>query len=152
MSEAAAITWFEDTPLTNFYEGELFTVVGVPWPGEYRTGEHAFQAQKAAIEDHAILVAQQLSPGTAKYRGRSIHLRSDWEEIKFDVMRAVLKGKFAPGRYEAEFLLGTGDALLIEGTHWNDRIWGVDLDSAGWPGQNWLGKLLMERREELRHE
>jgi predicted NAD-dependent protein-ADP-ribosyltransferase YbiA (DUF1768 family) len=43
-------------------------------------------------------------------------------------------------------LLETGDAELIEGNDWGDTFWGV----CGGKGNNFLGKLLMEVRKELR--
>lgn len=49
-----------------------------------------------------------------------------------------------------EKLLATGDANLIEGTTWKDKIWGVDL--ATMKGKNRLGKILMEVRETLKEK
>ncbi len=45
-------------------------------------------------------------------------------------------------------LLATGDAELIEGNTWGDRVWGVDLYRGA--GENHLGKILMRIRDELR--
>jgi len=45
-----------------------------------------------------------------------------------------------------ERLLATGDQELIEGNTWGDRFWGV----CDGEGQNQLGRLLMELRNELR--
>ena len=44
-----------------------------------------------------------------------------------------------------EQLLATGEAQLIEGNTWNDTFWGVCKGK----GQNWLGRILVEVREEL---
>jgi predicted NAD-dependent protein-ADP-ribosyltransferase YbiA (DUF1768 family) len=46
----------------------------------------------------------------------------------------------------ADRLLLTGDEELIEGNYWHDHIWGV----CDGTGTNWLGKILMEIRDELR--
>jgi ribA/ribD-fused uncharacterized protein len=143
------ISWFEDSPLTNFYRGAPIGVDDVPWPGTYATAEHAFQAQKATSGQWAEWVAVSDGPDQAKVRGRSVTLRQDWEEIKEDMMRAVLQAKFKPGRPEYEYLMSTGDKRLIEGTTWHDTYWGVDLKDPGRPGLNRLGHLLMELREEL---
>jgi predicted NAD-dependent protein-ADP-ribosyltransferase YbiA (DUF1768 family) len=43
-------------------------------------------------------------------------------------------------------LLGTEDAMLVEHTA-NDNFWA---DGGDGGGQNWLGRILMEVREELR--
>lgn len=152
--------------LSNFWVGEPL----VYRTRSYMSGEHMFQAFKArnwADHDKINLAA---TPGEAKANGRHyLHLRMDWERVKFDVMRVVLRTKFQRGREEATLLLATGDAVLIEGTTWGDRVWGVDLKAGrkalegmgespqweggeGWeaaPGRNWLGVLLMARRAEL---
>jgi ribA/ribD-fused uncharacterized protein len=165
---AKLIDWFDDfgTPdnqfrfLSNFYVGAPFQVYGI-WHGEdeYMTGEHAFQAAKARGPNEARQIGTSPSPGHAKLLGRQCDLRPDWEAVKFDVMTDVLLAKFASGRDEAGLLLATDNARLVEGTFWNDRIWGVDLQTQSTdaphhprahPGQNWLGRLLMARRAELR--
>lgn len=153
------IDWFDafddENPwaaLSNFYVGEPFYVAAVPWPGAYTTGEHAFQAQKAISEADSDFVRQAYGPAVAKARGRNIVLRPDWEQSKIVVMRQVLLAKFAAGRVEAVVLLATGQAELVEGTWWNDRVWGVDLTRPDRPGRNELGKLLMARRTELTAE
>lgn len=154
--------------LSNFYVGRQL---------EYRTfsfmtGEHMFQAFKASSREDFVRLADAPTPAEAKANGRHyLRLRMDWERVKFDVMRLVLRTKFAHGREEVGLLLATGDALLVEGTTWGDRTWGVDLKegrkqatdrglslNGSWepgepwglsPGRNWLGLLLMARRAEL---
>lgn len=113
----------------------------------YPTGEHAFAAYKAAtVEDHERIRTAK-TPNQAKSIGRRVQLRPNWEEIKYDVMRQVLRIKFAEGSELADKLLATGNALLIEGTNWNDTVWGVERTTMH--GRNWLGHLLMARRAEL---
>jgi predicted NAD-dependent protein-ADP-ribosyltransferase YbiA (DUF1768 family) len=76
--------------------------------------------------------------------GQKVTLRKDWEGVKIQVMRDVLRLKFAnPGLRDR--LLETGDRELIEGNTWGDTFWGVCRGS----GKNWLGQLLMELRGEL---
>ena len=62
-------------------------------------------------------------------------------------MRDVLRLKFADEVMAAK-LLATGDAELVEGNTWGDRFWGV----SGGNGLNWLGRLLMEVRSDLKKE
>lgn len=148
------INWFDDfgSPdnryrfLSNFYIGEPITYAG----DDYMTGEHLFQAMKAITDRDEQRIINAKSPGEAKRLGRTIMLRPDWEEVKYDVMAIVVRHKFARDRREAAMLLDTGDALLMEGTFWGDTVWGVDLNLPDWPGRNWLGTLLMARRAELR--
>ena len=86
-----------------------------------------------------------LSGGQAKRLGRRVELRSDWETVKIEIMRQVLKSKFTHNPELREKLIATGNTELIEGNNWNDRFWGV----CRGVGKNHLGKLLMEIRAEL---
>lgn len=133
--------------LSNFYVGRPILHREI----YYATGEHMFQAFKATTLDEHMEIVAALGPGAAKSLGRSIDLRPDWELVKYDVMRLVLARKFDLTRPEAKMLLKTGDALLVEGTDWNDKVWGVArTKKTPHRGRNWLGTLLMARRAELR--
>jgi ribA/ribD-fused uncharacterized protein len=72
-------------------------------------------------------------------------VRTDWNDIRVDVMRKVLRAKFLHGFELAERLLATGDEELSEGNWWGDQFWG----KCEGEGENWLGRLLMERRAKL---
>jgi ribA/ribD-fused uncharacterized protein len=179
MGDPGVISYFDEFEGPNEYAFLSNFWVGVPlqFRGRaYRTGEHMFQAFKARTRaDHERIVAAR-TPAEAKQEGKHmLRLRPDWERVKYDVMRLVLATKFRTNREEAALLLATGDALLVEGTTWGDRVWGVDLKygrvvadtdltgraavvPATWepgepwhlsPGRNWLGVLLMARRAEL---
>ena len=106
--------------------------------------ESAFQAAKCLdMKERERFFG--LSGGQAKKLGRRVELRSDWEEVKIDIMRQVLKSKFTQNSELREKLIATGDTELIEGNNWNDTFWGVCRGK----GRNHLGKLLMEVRAEL---
>ena len=127
--------------LSNFYERPVF-YDGIT----YQNNEAAFQAQKTLdIEERKQFA--DLSPSVAKRKGRKVTLRNDWEEVKFDVMLEICRAKFTQNQDLAEKLLATGDEELIEGNTWGDRIWGM-VDGTG---KNWLGKILMQIREELKN-
>lgn len=111
------------------------------------SGEHRFQAAKAASAEDYWYVMRAPTPGVAKHRGRRVELRADWEETKNDVMLSVLRWKFRSVDLR-EKLLATGDAVLVEANGWGDTYWGVD-EVTG-EGENHLGRLLMQVREELR--
>jgi ribA/ribD-fused uncharacterized protein len=117
----------------------------------YRTSEHAFQAAKTLIQAQREEIRDLLTPGEAKkYAGKKgpIRLRDGWNEMRIDVMRQVLRSKFTSVQNEhlKERLLDTGDAELIEGNTWGDVFWG----QVNGQGENWLGRLLMELRADLR--
>ncbi len=123
-----------------------FWYTPVLWAGEmYPTNEHAFQAAKTDRVYQQEEIRTCCSPGKAKLLGRSVTLRNDWEFIKLYVMLELNRQKFKHPELAAQ-LLATGDAELIEGNTWGDKYWGV----CGGEGQNWLGKILMCVRDEIR--
>ena len=81
----------------------------------------------------------------AWYLGRQISpIRSDWEEVKDQVMHEIVYIKFNNSSILKKSLLATGDAILLEDAP-ND-YWGI---GKGGKGQNKLGKILMQVRKEL---
>lgn len=115
----------------------------------YPTVEHAFQAHKTINKKERIEFKNARTPGVAKKMGRAVQLRSDWEEVKYKVMKGCLREKFKIPYYRNS-LLDTEDAILIEdASRWNDCIWGTGREDNG---QNLLGKALMEIREEIKND
>lgn len=118
----------------------------------YPTAEHAYQAGKASKESVREWILAAPSPSLAAMAAHGLYawdVVPNWAEIKFDRMRAVLKAKFEQHPELKELLLGTGDAGLVEaGTVDNavNRLWG----QVNGKGQNMLGVMLMELRDELR--
>src|SRR5262249_28805143 len=121
-----------------------FVLDGKQWP----TSEHYFQAQKFADATYRERIREAASPMIAARLGRSrkVPIRSDWEQIKLDVMCLAVRQKFTAHAQLAEMLLATGDEELIEAAP-RDSFWGCGSDGSG---QNWLGKILMDVRQELR--
>ncbi len=115
---------------------------GVRWP----TSEHYFQGQKFVGQPFAEAIRNEISPMKAAQMARQQPgLRSDWDAVKEDVMRAALHAKFTQHRSLRALLLGTGDAILVEQTK-NDSYWA---DGGDGTGKNRLGILLMELRSQL---
>lgn len=126
--------------LSNFFPSE-FKYEGIFYP----TNEHFFQAMKTLDIKERRAIANAANPGLAKHLGRTVTLRSDWEQIKEDVMLQGLRLKFTDVNL-GNMLLDTGDEELVEGNWWGDQTWGV----CRGVGENKLGKLLMQVRDELR--
>lgn len=127
--------------LSNFYElSEPILYNGL----SFSSTEAAYQAAKSP---HPLVrdLFTRMTPAAAKKYGKKIEKRSDWDDVKIDVMRDVLALKFAPGTKMSRWLFETLGAELIEGNTHGDTFWGV----AGGVGHNHLGRLLMERRERL---
>lgn len=127
-----------------------------PKPGEiieYPTVEHYFQAMKTKNLGLRKKIAAAVTPGQAKYMGRHLQLRPDWENIKLDVMASAIRGKFEWPELR-EKLLATGDEELEEGNTWHDNFWGnchcKKCQSIS--GLNYLGAILMDERERIRAE
>lgn len=127
--------------LSNFFLCEIIWG-GQSWP----SAEHLYQALKTLKPEQREAIRVLQSPGAAKRKGRSVELRSDWDACKVETMREIIWQKFQPGTELATRLLATHPATLIEGNKWGDTFWGV----CGGRGENWLGRILMERREHLR--
>lgn len=131
--------------LSNFYEHPI-EYKGIIYP----TNEHFFQAMKTLDSKEHMKIATAPTPGKSKRLGRSVNLRSDWEEVKEDIMLLALRLKFSD-RDMAKKLLATGDECLVEGTRWHDRYWGIcSCPVCGGRGKNRLGYLLIKVREELK--
>lgn len=108
--------------------------------------EHAYQAAKCLHRSEKEMVRAAATPGQAKRLARTVTVRFDWEEIRVGIMRDLVRLKFRAHADLAAMLVATGDARLVEGNTWGDTFWG---ECRG-EGQNWLGRILMEVREELR--
>lgn len=134
--------------LSNFYHSPV-AYEGI----EYPTVEHAFQAAKTFDNAERERVRDAATPGLAKRIGRKVKLRSDWEQIKIDIMRQLLVEKFKDVQLR-EALLATGAAMLVEGNTWHDNFWGDCRCQrcSKRNGSNMLGNLLMEVREMLKSE
>lgn len=128
--------------LSNFY---LSTIYIDKKP--YSSVEHAYQAHKTLDEGIRELIRKAPTPQEAKKLGRCVQLRPDWDQVKLSLMRSFLEKKF-DNPFLRQMLIDTGDADLIHNNSWNDLFWGVSRGR----GQNWLGRILMELREELRKE
>jgi len=72
--------------------------------------------------------------------------RDDWDDVKVDIMRQLLRAKVEQHEYVERKLLATGDRELVENS-WRDDYWGWGPNR---DGQNVLGKLWMEIRSEVR--
>lgn len=133
------------------FQGEYFFLSNffyspVEFDGEiYPAVEHAFQAAKTFDAELRQGILQASSPAQAKHQGRTVPLRSDWEQVKFEIMFMLLKFKFSHPDLRQK-LLETGDAELIEGNNWGDKVWGCVSYKGQWIGKNHLGKLLMKVR------
>ena len=127
----------------------------------YGSAEQFMMAEKARIfgdgETLEKILAAKL-PRKIKALGREVKGfdGKKWDGVKFEVVVRGNMAKFSQNQALLSFLLGTGDAMLVEASP-KDCIWGVGLkesdrdilDPAKWKGENLLGKALMEVRSKL---
>lgn len=113
----------------------------------YPTVEHAFQAAKTFDTVSRARIRRAPTPAKAKRLGRRVPLREGWNEARVPLMKELLRCKFEDSQLR-DTLLATGDTPLEEGNNWGDRFWGV----CEGQGENMLGRLLMEVREEIQQE
>ena len=130
------------TFLSNMYPSIVFYN-----KNKYPTVEHAYQAAKTLNTKEQYKIWLCSNPYQAKKIGKTLTLRSDWEEIKIDIMRDLIHQKFSNENLKIK-LLNTKDAILIEENYWGDYFWG----KVNGKGLNWLGKILMEERENILKE
>jgi ribA/ribD-fused uncharacterized protein len=128
--------------LSNFFVAP-FEVDGV-W---YNTVEHYYQSRKTEDRSEQAAIRSAPTPSEAKALGLKATIRSDWNEVRIGIMRWGVLAKFQQNPVLLSRLLDTGDEYLREGNHWSDKFWGVD-ERTG-QGENWLGRILMEVRDQL---
>lgn len=127
--------------LSNFHECEI-EYDGII----FHSSEAAYQAAKT-LDPEVRKLFIHYSPSQSKREGQKIKIREDWENIKNDEMYRIVWIKFSTNKELADLLIGTGERHLEETNYWNDKYWGADLKHQG---ENWLGKILMKVRYELR--
>lgn len=135
------------------FQGEFrwlsnFSPVDVRLYGElYKSVEHAYQSAKSSDPLWKHYCQIETSPGLIKKQSKNINIRSDWHNVKVDIMRQLLIQKFSSDPYMSK-LLHTGYEYIQEGNMWNDKFWGVCLKTG--EGLNILGKLIMDIRGYIR--
>lgn len=134
---------------TEWYLFSNFSAFNLYWCGiRFHTSEAAYHWEKFrgqptiqfAIQD-ALSAHEAFKIAEAYKTWR----RSDWDAVKLEIMRDILRAKVDQHEYVKRKLLQTGDRELIEDS-WRDSFWGWGEDHKG---QNWLGKLWMQVRAEL---
>lgn len=134
----------EYSEFSNFSE-HGFKLDGKNWASV----EHYYQAQKYNYSEE-IMEKIRSAPTAHKAmkagRDRGLKVRPDWEDVKVEVMKKALHGKFSQNRRIKELLLNTGGKEIVHQSK-SDYFWGSGEDGSG---ENLLGIMLMELRGELK--
>ncbi|WP_312108005.1 NADAR family protein [Brevibacillus reuszeri] len=128
----------------------------------YRTAEHYMMAKKAELFGDLTIRDEILKAGhpkQAKALGRRVHSFHEgvWDENKTSIVRRANLLKFSQHPDLLEYLLGTGDRIIVEASPY-DRVWGIGMaqdhphaeQPERWRGENLLGFALMAVRAQLR--
>jgi ribA/ribD-fused uncharacterized protein len=128
----------------------------------YKTAEHFMMAGKARLFGDRETLARILTapdPGSAKRLGRMVRGFDEerWNEERSEIVVRANVEKFGQNPPLREFLLNTGERVLVEASPM-DRIWGIGMAESDprarfpnqWQGLNLLGFALMEARTILR--
>lgn len=131
--------------LSNFSPHKFRDDEGALW----QTVEHYYQAMKTDDLVDQGRIWSATTPGRAKKIGQTVNIRNDWKDKKFEYMMDGISWKFLQNKDIMELLISTKGYYLEEGNKWHDNIWGdCKCDKCEKiPGENWLGKILMELRE-----
>jgi ribA/ribD-fused uncharacterized protein len=132
--------------LSNFYPCEIIFE-----GSSFSSVEHAYQAAKTLDGAERAMVRSQPTAGRAKRAGRRITVRDDWDQVRLEVMLQLLRAKFSDPLLGSALRL-TGASPLVEGNRWHDTFWGICTDCRSGcegVGENWLGRLLVQVRDEL---
>jgi len=116
---------------------------------DFTCSEAAYQYGKPVRTEVAEWLISAPSPhliAAAAHALFSFDIAPDWNKIKVDRMRDILREKFTQNKNLQKLLLDTGNVILIEDSK-TDAFWGVGKNG---DGKNTLGTLLMEVRDDLR--
>lgn len=150
--------------LSNWHATEIdFRLTPISEPFKFNCSEQIYMAYKALVfNDFATLEAilQAGSPDIQKRFGRQVRNfnQNIWTQYAPDVMYEACLAKFTQHDKLRQKLIETNNRTIVEAA-WYDNIWGVGLreddplilDEANWKGTNWLGKCLMQVREQLKN-
>jgi ribA/ribD-fused uncharacterized protein len=138
---------FESTPNFEFANAAPhgFTEEGVEWlTVEHYVHAHQFLGEKHAELREKIRKAPRPRKVVLLAQANARHVRPDWQEVRDEIMLRALRLKFADPDL-AHKLLNTGNIALAFDDN-REKYWSIGLRGEG---QNRLGNLLMQVRDEL---
>lgn len=128
---------------------------------KYTSAEQYMMAEKARLfgdEEIRTQILKTSDPAICKKLGRKVRNfnQEKWNKNRENIARKGNFYKFSQNAKLREFLLSTGDKILVEASP-RDRIWGIGmgksnpdaLDPAKWRGRNLLGFSIMSVRKKI---
>jgi ribA/ribD-fused uncharacterized protein len=142
--------------LGNMYASEI-DYEGKKW----RTSEALFQALRYENAEIKEIIRNEKSPIAAKMKAKSKEFENQkvvvpMSERDVENMKMVVKLKFDQHEDLKNKLLKTGNHVIVEniGNRNGARhlFWGMKKVNGEWMGENKMGKILMQLREEYKNE
>jgi len=139
-----------------FYENEFYVFsnyssFAIEWKGKiYPTSEHTYHSEKFVDEN----IKEQIRNTRSAHDSQKLaeanrdKYRKDWSEVRLEIMKDILRAKVKQHSYVKKKLLESGEKELVEDS-WRDSFWGWGPNK---DGENHLGKLWMEVREEFKKD
>lgn len=157
-----AYVFFWGSYLSNFWLTPIKSTKQMARPGlSFVCSEQAFMVEKAAFFNDQESFEKMLlceDGASVKALGRQVKNFDEkaWYDVSYSKMLICCRAKFRQNPSLGKRLMGTGDRTLVEASP-TDKIWGIGLwegddkvlDQRNWDGENRLGKVLMQVREEL---
>uniref|UniRef100_A0A914XL77 NADAR domain-containing protein n=1 Tax=Plectus sambesii TaxID=2011161 RepID=A0A914XL77_9BILA len=149
--------FYGHVPVFSNFHPSPFTVDGV----SFSCGEQFFHHAKAVHfkdDEHAAMILATDEPRLHKQLGRKVEhfVPQEWNDVCLDVMKRGSFAKYEQNDDMRKQLFATAGTTLVEASP-RDRKWGIGLgvhnpkalDRKSWRGENCLGKLLTEVRDDL---
>ena len=135
--------------MANGWQSKIFAGTGAQRLPRRKESEILYVLEDAAREDH-----KQIKALGQKVRNCD---ETVWGEVKYSIVLNGNYKKFSQNSQLKNFLLQTGDKILVEASPY-DGVWGIKMAESDenaqnplkWRGQNLLGFALMEVRDALR--
>ena len=128
---------------------------------KYFCVEQYMMAQKARLfhdAENYTKILRANTPEGCKWLGKQVTPfdPKTWDAAKYDIVKMGNWAKYEQNPDLKHLLLSTGASILAEASP-RDRVWGIGMEAktaasmkhSEWPGENLLGKILMELRHEF---
>lgn len=129
--------------MSNYYKSRMF--FNGRW---WNWSEAPYQAAKTNVQSEIDEMWSAPKANDTRLLGQKVTMRSDWDQVKRQIMKEVCTAKFLQHSELRRQLMETGTEELIEDSP-VDWYWGCGKDGTG---KNVLGEVLMEIRQELKGE
>jgi len=156
--ETIEFCFFWSGPFSNWHPS-TFTAFGET----YNCAEQGMMHQKALMFNDlasAKLIMETDDPAVQKKLGRGVlnYDEAEWSDKGYQIVYLLLRAKFEQNSDLLNHLLDTEELEIVEASPY-DKVWGIAmgvdkypeiLDRTKWKGDNLLGKILMDVRDEFK--